>query len=74
VRLEDFFAGGNPVFCPGDVVFGFDLVVVFIVFVADVERRVGKNEVGKGFAYFAEDLYTVAADYLIQELLHIAIL
>jgi len=74
VGHKGFFAGGHPVFGPGDVVFGIDLVVVFIVFVADVEGRVGEDEVGEGLANLAEDLYTVAAYNLIEKFLHIDIL
>ena len=72
--LEDFFAGGHPVFCPCDVVFAFDVVVVFIVFVADIERRIGEDEVCKGFANLAEDIYTIVAYYLILKFLHTDIL
>jgi hypothetical protein len=68
--LEDLFAGGHPVFCPCDVVFGFDFIVVLVVFVADVEGRVGKDEVDKGFAGLVQYLYAIAAGYLVEELLH----
>ena len=70
VWLEDFFTDGHPVFRPGNVVFAFDLIVVFVVFVADVERRVGKDKVGKGLFDFAQDLYTIAAYYLVDKLTH----
>ncbi len=45
VRFQNFFAGSHPVFCPGDVVFAFDLIVVFIIFVADIEWRVREDKV-----------------------------
>jgi hypothetical protein len=70
VGLEDLFAGGHPDFRPGDVVFAFDVVVVFIVFVADVEGRVGEDEVGKWFAGLDQNLYAITAGYLVEELLH----
>ena len=43
VRFEDFLAACHPIFCPGDIVFVFYLVVVFVVFVADIKGWVGKN-------------------------------
>lgn len=74
VWLEDFFTDGHPVFRPGNVVFAFDLIVVFVVFVADVERRVGKDKVGKGLAGPAQNLYAVAAYYPVEKFLHSDIL
>ncbi|MHC4186430.1 MAG: hypothetical protein ACYSR4_10965 [Planctomycetota bacterium] len=68
------FPDSHPVFRPGDVVFAFYFVVVFVVLIADVEGRVGKDKVGEGSFDFAENLYAIAADYLIQKLLHSHIL
>jgi hypothetical protein len=52
----------------------FFSVMVFIVFVADVERRVGKDKVGKGFSNPAQNLYTITAYYFIEKFLHSDIL
>jgi len=44
--------------------------VVFVVFVSDIERRVGEDKVGKRFFDFTEDFYTVAAYYSVEQFLH----
>ena len=74
MRLEDLPAGTHPILCPGDVVFLFDLVVVLVVLVADIERRVGKDKIRKRLADFTQNLNTIAANYPVQKLLHSDIL
>jgi hypothetical protein len=66
VGLEDFFAGGHPVLCPGDIVFMLLTVVVLIVLIADIKRGVGEDKVGEGFPGFAKDVYAIAVYYPID--------
>ena len=70
MRLQHLLADGHPLLRPGDVVLLFDLVVVLVVFVADVERRVREDQVGKRLAHLAEDLYAITTDYPVTQLLH----
>ena len=74
MRLEDFLADAHPIPGPGDVVFLFDLVVVLVVLVADIERRVGKDKIGERLIDLAQNLYTIAAYYPVKKLLHSNIL
>lgn len=60
--FENFFAGGHPFFCPGDVFFLFEVVVVSVVFVADIERRVSENQIRERFINLTQNLNAVAAD------------
>ena len=52
VRFEHFFAGGHPFFCPGNILFAFLFVIVFVIFGADIERRICKDEVCEGLFDF----------------------
>ena len=74
VWFEDLFTDCYPFFSPGDIVFLFDLIVVFIVFISDIELRVGEDEVDKRFFGFTEDFYTVATYYPVEQFLHSDIL
>jgi hypothetical protein len=49
-------------------------VVVFVIFVADIEGRVGEDEVCERLFDPAEKLYTVATNYIIQQFIHFFIL
>ena len=66
MRFEDFLAYAHPFFCPGDVVFLFDLVVVFIVFVANIKWRIGEDKVGERLINLTQNLNTVAAYYPVE--------
>jgi hypothetical protein len=46
-RFKGIAAGRHPLSCPVDIVLFFFLVVVFVVFVADVKRGVCENKVCK---------------------------
>jgi len=74
VRLEHPLAGTHPFLRPGDIVLALDLVIVLIVLVADIERRVRKDQVRERFAHPAQHLDAVAADDLVKKLLHSDIL
>jgi hypothetical protein len=49
-------------------------VVVLIVFIADVEWRVGKYQISKWLANPSQNSYTIAADNFIKQSFHVIIL
>jgi hypothetical protein len=70
VWLQDFFADTHPLFCPGDIVFLFHLVVVFVIFITDIKGWVGENQVRERLVNLAQHLYTIATYYFVLKILH----
>ena len=68
--FEDLFTYAHPFFCPGDVVFLFELVVVFIVLITDIKRRIGENQVCERLADLSQQFDAIAANYPIEIFLH----
>jgi hypothetical protein len=73
-RFENLFAYAHPLPCPGDIFIAGDLVVILVVFVADIERRVGKNKISERLSNFAENFDAVTTYYPVEQLRHIYVI
>ena len=70
VALQDSMNGRDPIAGPGEIVIPFQLVVVDIIFVADVEWRVRERQINVPFGQSIHSLDTIAADNRIERVIH----
>ena len=60
IWLERAMHAANPLSTPAEVIFGFSLVIVDIVFVADIERRIRKDQINRSFVDLGQKLDAIA--------------
>ena len=69
-KEQHVHAGADPVLGPGQVLGTGLLIVVLVVFVADIERGVGEDQVREGLFGLTQDLDAVATEDLISQFSH----
>jgi hypothetical protein len=70
VRLQDPVNGLHPAAAPVDVGFVVLLVVVGVVFVADVERRIGEDQIDRAGLHRGQAFQAIAVIHLSQRDFH----